>query len=91
MSIGRHARVAAVPHQGHHLRSFGFTFGLAPTCFTACLETDAPTLEHALADDATLCGIPRRQVTAYRHLFVAKRSGRCSDCKVKAVDASSGP
>ncbi|CAM5674768.1 hypothetical protein SHIRM173S_12257 [Streptomyces hirsutus] len=80
-----------MPHLGHHLRSFRFTFGLASTCFTACRETGAPALEHALADEATLCGIPRRQVTVYRHLFVARRSGRCSDCRAQAVDATARP
>lgn len=42
-------------------------------------------------ESETLCGIPRRQVTVYRHLFVAKRSGTCSDCRVKAVEVSSRP
>jgi len=78
-----------MPQLGRRLRSFKFTFGLAQTSFAACRETGAPTLEHALADKATLCGIPRGQVTVYRHLFVAKRSGTCSDCRVKAVDVSS--
>jgi hypothetical protein len=85
------ARVAAMPHLGHHLRSLRFTFGFASTCFAACVETGEPALEHALADEATLCGIPRRQVMVYRHLFVAKRSGRCSDCRVRAVDATTSP
>ena len=80
-----------MPQLGHRLRSFKFAFGFAPTSFAACLETDGSSLEHALADEATLCGIPQRQVTVYRHLFVAKRSGRCSDCRMRAVDASSGP
>jgi hypothetical protein len=81
-----------MPQLGHRLRSFKFTFGLAPTNFAACLETGGPALEHALAEMTTLCGIPRGQVTVYRHLFNARRSsGRCSDCRVRAVDASSGP
>jgi ferredoxin len=80
-----------MPQLGRRLRSLRFTFGLAPTGFTACRETGDPVLEHALADRATLCGIPQRQVTAYRHLFVAKRSGRCSACRVKATDATSMP
>lgn len=80
-----------MPQLGHRFRSFRFAFGLAPTSFAACLETGGSVLEHALANEATLCGIPRRQVTVYRHLFVAKRSGRCSDCRVRAVDASSRP
>ncbi|QES23168.1 hypothetical protein DEJ46_31915 [Streptomyces venezuelae] len=83
--------MAAMSQLGHRLRSVKFTFGLAPTGFTACRETVGPALEHALTDRATLCGIPQRQVTAYRHLFVAKRSGRCSACRVKAVDATSRP
>ncbi|MEU6523001.1 hypothetical protein ABZ892_09155 [Streptomyces sp. NPDC046924] len=89
MLIEPRARVAAMPRPGHHLRSLRFTFGFAPTCFTACRETGDPALQHALADEATLCGIPRRRVTVYRCLFVAKRSGRCSDCRVRAVDAMS--
>ncbi len=80
-----------MPQLGHRLRSFKFTFGLAPTGFAACRETGAPALVHALADRATLCGIPRRQVTVYRRLFVAKRFRSCSDCRVKAVDAASRP
>jgi hypothetical protein len=80
-----------MPQLGHRLRSLRFTFGLAPTRFAACRETAVPALEHALAESETLCGIPGRQVTVYRHLFVAKRSGTCSDCRVKAVDASSRP
>lgn len=64
-----------MPQFGHRLHSFRSGFGLAPTRFAACLETGGSTLEHALADEATLCGIPRRQVTVYRHLFVARRSG----------------
>lgn len=80
-----------MPQLGHRLQSFRFKFGLVPTSFTACLETSGSALEHALADKATLCGIPRRQVTIYRHLFVARRSGRCSDCRARAVNASSGP
>jgi hypothetical protein len=80
-----------MPQRGHRLWSFSFASGLAPTTFAACLETDGSVLEHALAGEATLCGIPRRQVTVYRHLFIAKRSGRCSDCRVRAVDASSKP
>ncbi|MFB7776522.1 hypothetical protein [Streptomyces bauhiniae] len=59
--------------------------------FTACLETGAPALWHALADEETLCGIPRCQVMLYRHLFVAKRSGTCASCRANAVDASSRP
>lgn len=78
-----------MPPLRRHLRSFRFALGLAPTRFAACRETGDPALEHALAYEATLCGIPRRQVTVYRHLFVAKWSGTCSGCKVKAVDASS--
>lgn len=76
---------------GHHLRSFRFTLGLAPTSFAACTETGGPALEHAISDRATLCGISQRQVTVYRRLFVAKRFGRCSDCRAKAVDAMSRP
>lgn len=80
-----------MPQLGHHLRSFRFAFGLAPTSFAACLETGGSALEHALADKTTLWGIPRHQVMAYRHLFVAKGSRRCSDCRVRAVADSSGP
>ncbi|CAM5294783.1 hypothetical protein SHIRM173S_02527 [Streptomyces hirsutus] len=76
---------------GHRLRSFRFALGLVPTRFAACRGPDGPTLEHALADNATLCGIPQNQVMVYRHLFLARKSGTCSECRVKAVDASSGP
>lgn len=79
-----------MPQLDRHLRSLRFTLGLAPTNFTACLETGAPALWHALtADKVTLCGISKRQVTVYRGLFIAKRSGTCSGCRAKAVDASS--
>lgn len=79
-----------MPQLGRYLRSLKFTLGLAPTNFTACLETGAPPLWHALpAGKVTLCGIPQRQVTVYRGVFIAKRSRRCPDCRVKAVDASS--
>lgn len=80
-----------MPQLGHRLRTLRFTLGLAPTGFAACRETGGPALEHALADGETLCGIPRRQVTVYRHLFVAKRAGTCSGCRAKAVDAGSRP
>lgn len=80
-----------MPQLGHRLRFFRFALGFAPTGFAACRETGVPALEHALVESATLCGIPRCQVTVYRHLFVAKRCGRCSDCRVKAVDATSRP
>ncbi len=66
-----------MPQLGHRLRSFRFTFGLAPTGFAACQETGTPALEHALADRATLCGIPWNRVTAHRYLFAPKRSGTC--------------
>ncbi|MEV8362592.1 hypothetical protein [Streptomyces niveus] len=74
-----------MPQHGHHPRPSG----LARTSFTACRETADPALEHALADKATLCGIQRPQVTVYRHLFATRQSGTCSDCRVKAVAASS--
>ncbi|MFI6650507.1 hypothetical protein ACIBI8_23200 [Streptomyces sp. NPDC050529] len=81
-----------MPQIGRHLRSLRFALGLAQTNFTACLETGASALWHALtADKVTLCGIPQHQVTFYRHLLVAKGSGTCSGCRAKAVDVSSGP
>lgn len=70
---------------GHHPRPFG----LGRTNFAACRETADPALEHALADKATLCGIPRPQVTVYRHLFATRQSGTCSECQVRAIAASS--
>ncbi|WP_141665893.1 hypothetical protein [Streptomyces prasinus] len=76
---------------GHRLRFFRFALGFVPTRFAACGESDGPALEHALADDATLCGIPRHQVTVYRHLFLARKFGNCSECRVKAFEASSRP
>lgn len=47
-----------MPQLGRYLRSLKFTFGLAPTNFTACLETGAPPLWHAL---------PHGQGDALRH------------------------
>ncbi|MEV0301603.1 hypothetical protein [Streptomyces prasinus] len=75
---------------GHRLRSFRFMLGLVPTHFAACRESDGPDPEHALAGDATLCGVPRHRVTVYRHLFLARKFGNCSECRVKAFEASSG-
>lgn len=72
-------------------RSFRSTFGPAPTRFAACRESGIPTLEHALAESTTLCGIPRSQVTVYRHLFVASGSSRCANCRLKAVDVTFRP
>ncbi|WP_049658354.1 hypothetical protein [Kitasatospora sp. MY 5-36] len=84
-----------MPQLGRRLRflqSLRFTLGLAPTGFAASRETGDPALEHALAGPATLCGIPRRRVTVYRHPFVArKRRGSCPRCRAKAADAPSGP
>ncbi len=70
---------------GSLLRSFRFASGLSATRFAACRETGVLGPEHALAEGATLCGIPRRRVTVYRHLFVARRSGRCPGCRTEAV------
>ncbi len=80
-----------MPQFGPRVGPFTLRFGLARTNFAACRKTDDPALEHALADKATLCGIPERQVTVYRHLFVARRSGKCSDCRARAIDAPPPP
>ncbi|TLS46662.1 hypothetical protein FE633_08180 [Streptomyces montanus] len=62
-----------------------------PASFTACRETDAQAAEHALSGNATLCGIPRDQVTVYRHLFSARKAEACPQCRTKAADAPTEP
>ncbi|MFJ9417693.1 hypothetical protein ACIRPT_26495 [Streptomyces sp. NPDC101227] len=60
--------------------------------FTACRKTDSPALEHAMAAaNETLCGIPRDQVTVYRHLFFPRRRGACGECRERAVGAPTEP
>jgi hypothetical protein len=70
---------------------WSFTAARVPAPFAACRETAAPAAEHALAEDATLCGIGRKRVTVYRHLFSAERAEACSECRVRAAAAPAGP
>ncbi len=73
----------------HH--DWSFTAARVPASFTACRGTDAPAAEHALAGSATLCGIPRDQVTVYRHLFSARKAEACPECRTRAADAPAEP
>ncbi|MGW7649410.1 hypothetical protein [Streptomyces bobili] len=55
--------------------------------FTACRETAAPGLEHALGDDPedrTLCGIRSDRVTVYRHHFRPGAAYACRPCARRA-------
>ncbi|MCX4825632.1 hypothetical protein OG883_38445 [Streptomyces sp. NBC_01142] len=73
----------------HH--DWSFTTAREPASFAACQETDSPSVEHALAGSATLCGIRQDQVTVYRHPFFAERAEACSECRKAAADAPTEP
>jgi hypothetical protein len=48
-------------------------------------------VEHAIADDATLCGLRRDQVDVYRHLFSARVAIACPRCRDLAAAAPTVP
>ncbi|WP_436790793.1 hypothetical protein [Yinghuangia sp. YIM S10712] len=55
--------------------------------FAACQATAEPGREHAVNRKAALCGIPRDQVTVYRHHFDGRKPNACADCRAAASDA----
>ncbi|GIG71538.1 hypothetical protein Pen01_78330 [Phytomonospora endophytica] len=42
--------------------------------------------EHAVADEATLCGLPEAAITLYRHLWSATAAASCADCVASAQE-----
>ncbi|MDI2131906.1 hypothetical protein [Yinghuangia seranimata] len=54
----------------------------------AAARADAdPGAEHGTANGRTLCGIPREQVTVYRHFFFPLRPDACPRCRSLATGA----
>ncbi|MER6076570.1 hypothetical protein ABT187_49555 [Streptomyces sp. NPDC001817] len=48
-------------------------------------------VEHAMAGSGTLCGVPEREVTRYRHLFDPAGPQACPRCREKAEAAPTQP
>ncbi|MFC5006919.1 hypothetical protein ACFPIJ_55055 [Dactylosporangium cerinum] len=56
-----------------------------PAGLTPSPNASAGGTEHAVDGDATLCGIPAKQVTVVRHLFSAEHRSACFTCAERAA------
>ncbi|MFG2133654.1 hypothetical protein ACGFNV_38645 [Streptomyces sp. NPDC048751] len=72
-------------------QGWSFDSARVPASFTACEETDAPGVEHALTADRALCGIPEARLTVYRHLFTPSQKSACARCAELVAEAPSEP
>jgi hypothetical protein len=71
--------------------NWSFAAAREPARFGAGVDAGVPDVEHAMAGNGTLCGIPEGQVTRYRHLFEPRRGRACPPCRRQADAAPTRP
>lgn len=71
----------------------GWSFDVArePAQFAAAVDRASPGVEHALGDGQTLCRIPARTLTVYRHLFRSDHAAACPACRLHAAAVPTRP
>jgi hypothetical protein len=71
--------------------NWSFATAREPARFGAGKGNGVPGVEHAMAGNGTLCGIPEDQVTRYLHLFEPRRRRACPPCRQQADAAPTQP